>query len=176
VVVGEHVRVPFQVTRALREVAEVSTREGIVFMRRYLIHDGTGVVEWTPTSAGRAVLRIRVLGLQDQRVSATVRMVVAPGRNGLQPPKLMLLEVPDVGTVGRAGTFAFRADRCREVVARIQGSDEEDVRVWRFPCPANPAQFTWTPASPGRYQFTVSAVGRDTTTEATTGFTVEPSA
>jgi uncharacterized protein len=176
VVVGEHVRVPFQVTRALREVAEVSTREGIVFMRRYLIHDGTGVVEWTPTSAGRAVLRIRVLGLQDQRVSATVRMVVAPGRNGLQPPKLMLLEVPDVGTVGRAGTFAFRADRCREVVARIQGSDEEDVRVWRFPCPANPAQFTWTPASPGRYQFTVSAVGRDTTTEATTGFTVEPAA
>jgi hypothetical protein len=62
------------------------------------------------------------------------------------------------------------------VVARIQGSDEEDVRVWRFPCPANPAQFTWTPASPGRYQFTVSAVGRDTTTDATTGFTVEPSA
>jgi hypothetical protein len=172
-VVGQHVRVPFEVERGLREVAEVSTREGIVFSRRFLIRDGIGIVGWTPKSAGLAVLRIKVLGHQGQRVSTTLRIPVSPGRNGVPPPTLALLEVPDSGAIGEESSFAFRAEHCSEAVAQIEGPGDA-VQVWRFACPARPAAFTWTPAEPGAYRFTASAVGRDTTVQTSTGLTVEP--
>ena len=66
-VVGGPVRVSFEVANALRESVQVSTRGGEELLRRYLIRNGTGFVEWTPTSAGRAMLLIRVRGREGQR-------------------------------------------------------------------------------------------------------------
>jgi uncharacterized protein len=173
-VVGRPVRFSFEATHALNASVEVSTRGGIVFTRRYLIRDGTGFVEWTPRTAGPAVLRIRAHGHQGQTARETLRIAVAPRPEAASPPTVTLLQVPDAATVGRASEFAFRADGCRAALARIEGPGD-DVRVWRFPCPARRARFAWTPTSPGRYLFSAIARGRGITTQATSRLTAERS-
>ena len=75
-VVGGPVRVSFEVANALRESVQVSTRGGEELIRRYLIRNGTGFVEWTPTSAGRAMLLIRVRGREGQRARERVQIDV----------------------------------------------------------------------------------------------------
>jgi hypothetical protein len=75
-VVGGPVRVSFEVANALRESVQVSTRGGEELTRRYLIRNGTGFVEWTPTSAGRAMLLIRVRGREGQRARERVQIDV----------------------------------------------------------------------------------------------------
>ena len=75
-VAGRPVRVSFEVANALRESVQVSTRGGEELLRRYLIRNGTGFVEWTPTSAGRAMLLIRVRGREGQRARERVQIDV----------------------------------------------------------------------------------------------------
>jgi hypothetical protein len=157
-VVGRPVRVLFKVTHTRDGWAKVSTRSGVVFLRRYLIRDGTGVVEWTPTEAGKAVLLIRANGHQGQTASERLRIAVARAPEAATPPTVTILKVPDVATVGRAVEVAFRADGCHAAVARIEGPGD-DVRSWRFPCPARMARFAWTPTSPGRHLLTILARG-----------------
>lgn len=75
--VGRSVRISFEVTNALRESVEISTRGGDELARRYRIHRGTGFVEWTPTSAGKATLLIRVRGREGQSTQKRLRIDVA---------------------------------------------------------------------------------------------------
>jgi uncharacterized protein len=166
-VVGRPVRFSFHVKHAIDASVEVSTRGGIAFTRRYLIRDGTGLVAWTPTTAGPAVLLIRARGHQGQTESRKVHIAVTPGPEAASAPTVTLLRMPEVATVGRASVFALRADGCRVAVARIEGADE-GARVWRFPCPAPRARFAWTPTSPGRYRLTTIARGGGTSTQAVT--------
>jgi uncharacterized protein len=76
-VVGQPVRVSFEVTNALRESVVVATRGGDELTRRYLIRSGTGFVEWTPTSAGQATLLIQVRGRQGQSAQERLRIDVS---------------------------------------------------------------------------------------------------
>jgi hypothetical protein len=169
-VAGEPVRLVFRVRNAVREAAEVSTRSGIVFSRLYRIRDGTGVLTWTPRTAGRAVVVVRVVGRQGQAARELARIDVAPPPETppVPPvPSVALLDVPRTATVGVRSEVAFRAEDCRAATARIEGPDEE-VEVWRFGCPAARATFTWTPAAPGRYRLTTTARGGGTTVQAST--------
>jgi hypothetical protein len=59
--VGRRLTIAFTTADALDELAQIATREG-TFTRRYLIRNGTGVIEWIPTRAGRAVVHVRVRG------------------------------------------------------------------------------------------------------------------
>jgi uncharacterized membrane protein (UPF0182 family) len=163
--VGRPVRFTFKVADGLSEVAEVSTRDG-TFTRRYRIRKGTGFVEWTPTAAGPAALRIRVRGRQGQTASDSVRLTVARGR-GEGTPAVTPLEVPDRATVGRATKFAFSAAGSRMVVARIAGAGGQ-AREWRFARPAGQVAFAWTPTQPGSYRLTVSARSNGGTVTETT--------
>jgi uncharacterized protein len=171
VVVGRPVRLTFAVTHAVNASAEVSTRSGIVFTRLYTIRNGTGVIDWTPKSPGEAVLLIRVGGHQGQTVRKKVRIDVAPGPKTTPPPTVTITHAPDLATVGKPADFAFSADGCDVASAQIEGASGE-VRVWRFPCPADKAAFTWTPAKPGDYVLKVVARGPDSTTQVVTPLTV----
>ena len=173
-VVGRPVRVSFKVSERRRRAGhQVSTRSGIVFSRRYLIRDGTGVVKWTPKSPGSAVLLIRARGHQGQTASASLRL------DGRTPPRRRHASdrdpAPGAGDARRSDArrpFAFRADGLPTAVARIEGSWGRDSAIWRFPCPAPRARFTWTPTSPGRYSGHAIAHGDGTTAQATTQLTV----
>jgi hypothetical protein len=146
-------------------VAEVSTRDG-TFTRRYRIRKGTGFVEWTPTTAGPAELRIRARGREGQTARDSARFTVAAGRRAVAPA-VTLLQVPDRATVGRKSGIAFRVARSRVVTARIAGHGGE-ARVWRFVRPARRVAFAWTPTQPGSYRLTVSARSSGGTTTQTT--------
>jgi len=163
--VGRPVRFRFAVADALSEVAEVSTRDG-TFTRRYRIRKGTGFVEWTPTTAGPAELRVRVRGREGQTATDSARLIVAPGRRAVAPA-VTLLQVPDRATVGRRSEIAFGVGGSRLVVARIAG-DGGDTRVWRFARPDGRVSFAWTPTEPGNYRLTISAQASDGTTTQTT--------
>jgi len=163
--VGRPVRFRFAVADALSEVAEVSTRDG-TFTRRYRIRKGTGFVEWTPTTAGPAELRVRVRGREGQTATDSARLTVAPGRRAVAPA-VTLLRVPDRATVGRRSEIAFGVGGSRLVVARIAG-DGGDTRVWRFARPDGRVSFAWTPTEPGNYRLTISAQASDGTTTQTT--------
>jgi uncharacterized protein len=173
--VGERVRIPFHLKHALTATATISTRTGIVFSREYLLHQGTGVVRWTPKRPGTAVLRIKAHGRQGQTATKRVRIIVAPRLEPPRPPappSVELLVFPEVATVGEPVKFAFRADDCSAAVARIEGPGET-VLTWRFPCPARKAKFAWTPTVPGRYLLTLLARSADTTAKVTTSLTVD---
>ena len=149
------VRFSFQVADALDELAEVSTRDG-TFTRRYRLRNGTGFVEWTPTTAGPAVLRVRARGRQGQTASDTARLTVAPGRShgrsdGDAPPACRIARPS--GAKPRSPSASTGS---RVVVARIAG-DGGEARVWRFARPAGRVAFAWTPTRPGSYRLTVSA-------------------
>jgi uncharacterized membrane protein (UPF0182 family) len=173
-VVGRPVRVSFKVTGGVDEQVQVSTRSGIVFSRAFLIRDGTGDITWTPTSPGRADLLIRANGHQGQTASASLRLTVAPRPPAVTPPTVTLVKVPEHATVGRAAVVRFQATDCDEALARIEAPGGE-TRIWRFPCPASRARFTWTPTSPGRYLLSAIAHGDGTTARATTRLIVEGS-
>jgi uncharacterized protein len=78
-VVGRSITFKFKVGHALNEVAQISTPDG-TFTRRYLLRDGTGFLEWTPTQAGWAVVRVRARGRQEQTAEDASRLTVAPAR------------------------------------------------------------------------------------------------
>jgi hypothetical protein len=166
-VVGRPVRVLFKVKHSVGAVVEVATRGGVEFTRRYLIRGGTGVVEWTPRTAGRAVLRIRAGGRQGQSSSDLARITVARAPRVAPPPTVTLLETPHVATVGRDYEIVFRATECRDAVARIDTRGEQQS-VWRFRCTARPIKFVWSPTRPGSSLLTVSARARRGATSQTT--------
>jgi uncharacterized membrane protein (UPF0182 family) len=169
-VVGRRIRFSFKARHALDELAQISTKEGTL-TRRYLIRDDTGVIEWTPTRAGRVVVYVRARGRQGQLAEDKVRLTVVRARR--RAPTVDLSEVPDRVTVGREAEIAFSVAGSRVAVARI-AREGQDVRVWRFARPAGRVAFAWTPARPGRYRITVSARSRGaTTTQMTTQLTVE---
>ena len=155
-VVGEPLLVKFEVRHALDATAKVSTVSGVEFTRRYVIRDGTAVVEWTPEAPGEAVLLVTAHGRQGQIVQKRARIDVAPSPETRPPPTVAILQLPEELTVGVPSEFAFSADGCREAVARIEGPGDE-VRLWRFPCPASRASFTWTPTGPGAHRLIVIA-------------------
>jgi uncharacterized protein len=155
-VVGRAVRVSFEVTNSRREIVNVSTREGVL-ERRYLIRNGTGLVEWTPQTPGPAVIRITTHGGQGQTATERVRLSVASGFRQ-EPPTVTLLQVPEVATVGRESEIVFRVSGARVVAARI-GGDGGDARVWRFASPPRTVSFPWRPNRPDNYQLTVTARG-----------------
>ncbi len=169
--VGRRMTVSFKAAHALDELAEISTREG-TFSRRYLIRNGTGLIEWIPMRAGRAIVHVRARGRQGQTAEDTARITVAPARRA-PAPTVTVVRVPDAATVGRESEIAFRVTGARAAVARIAG-DGPDVRVWRFARPRGTVAFAWTPTRPGRYRLTVSAQSRDgTMAQATTQLTAE---
>jgi uncharacterized protein len=171
-VVGRPVRFSFEVANALGELARVSTRDG-TFMRRYLIHHGSGILEWTPMAAGRAVLHVRARGRQGQTATASARVTVARDSR-LEAPTVTLHQVPDGAIVGRRSEITFRATGSRAVVARITGDGGEE-RVWRFASPTGRVAFDWTPTRPGEYQLTVRAqASGGTTTQMATHLTAKP--
>ena len=153
-VVGRPVRFTFRVKDALSEVAEIATREG-TSTRRYLIRNRIGVIRWTPTAPGPAVLRVRARGRQGQTAVDTARITVRPGPRAVAPT-VTLLQVPDSATVGRGSEIAFQVAGSRVVVARI-ADDRGEARVWRFPRATGRVAFAWIPTRPGAYQLTVGA-------------------
>jgi uncharacterized protein len=155
-VVGRAVRVSFEVTNSRREVVNVSTREGVL-ERRYLIRNGTGLIEWTPQAPGPAVIRITTHGRQGQTATETARLSVASGVRP-NPPTVALVQVPDAATVGRESEIVLRVSGARLVVARIVG-DGGEARVWRFASPLRTVSFAWKPGRPGDYLLTVTARG-----------------
>jgi uncharacterized membrane protein (UPF0182 family) len=170
-VVGRPVRFSFEAADALDELAQISTRGGTL-TRRYLIRNDTGFIEWTPQTAGPAVVHIRARGRQGQTADDTAKLTVARGPR-VAAPTATLLQVPDVATVGSASEIAFEVTRSRVAVARIAG-DGGEVRVWRFVRPTGRVGFAWTPTRPGAYRLTIGAQGSDgTTTQAATRLTVE---
>jgi hypothetical protein len=170
-VVGRRVRFSFKAGHALNQLAQISTREG-TFTRRYLLRNGTGLLEWTPTRAGPAVVHLHARGRQGQTARDTVRLTVAPARRRVAP-KVTLVREPDGATVGREYEIAFRVTGSRGAVARIAG-DGGDVRVWRFVRPTGRVAFAWTPTRPGRYRLTISARSRGgTMTQTATQLTAE---
>jgi hypothetical protein len=162
--VGRPIRLSFKVANALDEVAEVAARDG-TSTRRYRIRDGTGFVEWTPTTAGPAELRVRARGREGQTASASARLIVVPGPR-LRAPAVTLLTVPDRASVGRESELAFSATDADEVTARIAG-ERGEARVWRFVRPAGRVAFAWTPGQAGDYRLTVRARSSDGTTTQT---------
>jgi uncharacterized membrane protein (UPF0182 family) len=170
-VVGRRIRLSFKTEHALDQLAQISTREG-TFTRRYLIRNGTGIIDWIPTRAGRAVVHVRARGRQGQTADDAARLTVAPERR-TPPPEVTLVRVPHGATVGRAYEIAFQVTGSREAVARIAG-DARDVRVWRFARPTGRVAFAWTPTRPGRYRLIVSAHSRGgTMTQTATQLTAE---
>ena len=170
-VVGRRVRFSFKAAHALSQVAQISTPVG-TFTRRFRIRHGIGLIEWTPQTAGPAVIRIRVRGRQGQTAIDTVRVNVARGRR-VAAPTVTLLHVPRVATVGRESRIAFQVARSRLAVARIAGEGRQ-ARVWRFVRPAGRVAFAWTPTRPGNYRLTVSAHSRGgTTTQTSTRLTAK---
>jgi excisionase family DNA binding protein len=163
--VGRPVRLSFKVAHALSQLAEVSTRDG-TFTRSYRIRKGTGFIEWTPTTAGPAQLRIRARGDEGQTASDSATFTVAPGRR-VVAPAVTLLQVPGRATVGRESEVAFSVARSRVVIARIAG-DGGQARVWRFVRPAGRVALAWTPTRPGSYRLTVIARSSGGTTTRTT--------
>jgi uncharacterized protein len=155
-VAGRAVRVSFEVTNSRREVVNVSTREGVL-ERRYLIRDGTGLIEWTPQTPGPAVIRITAHGGQGQMAVERVTLSVAPGVRE-NPPTVSLVQVPEVATVGRDSEIVFRVSGARAAAARISGGGREG-RVWRFANPPPTVSFAWNPGRPGDYLLTVTARG-----------------
>ena len=85
-VVGQPLRVSFEAANALDVIAEVSTRAGVEFTRRYLVRNGSGLVEWTPRTAGPAELVIRARGRQGQIARETLRITVEAGPRKMPPP------------------------------------------------------------------------------------------
>lgn len=156
-VVGRRVTFTFDAARAVEQRARISTREG-TFTRRYLIRDGTGLIEWTPTQAGRAVVDVRARGRDGQTAADTARVTVVPAR-GASAPAVTLVRVPRTASVGREAEIAFRVTGSRSAVARIEGAGG-DARVWRFARAAGSVAFGWTPTRPGRYRLVVSAQSR----------------
>jgi uncharacterized protein len=170
-VVGRRMTVSFKAGHALDELAQISTREG-TFTRRYLIRNGTGLIEWIPTRAGRAVVHVRARGRQGQTAEDRARVTVAPARR-TPAPTVTVVRVPEAATVGRESEIAFRVTGSRGAVARIAG-DGRDVRVWRFARPTGRVAFAWMPTRPGRYRLTVSAQSRGgTMTQTATQLTAE---
>src|SRR6185503_17004779 len=108
-VVGQPVRVSFEVTNALSESAEVFTPGGEEVARGYLIRTGTGFVEWTPTSAGRATLLIRVRGREGQGARTRLRIDVTRAARA----SASTAPVPDSvsATIARAKTALNRVER-----------------------------------------------------------------
>jgi hypothetical protein len=154
-VVGRLVRISFTVAHGRHASVRVATRSGIEFTRRYLLRDHVGVLKWIPENPGRAVLLLRARGRQGQIATARLRLHVRPHAS-TAPPSIELLRVPGGLVPGTPATFVLRADDCRVAVARIRGP-EDDVQVWRFPCPVQNGSFDWTPASAGRYELTLVA-------------------
>jgi hypothetical protein len=170
-VVGRPVRFAFEVADALDEVAEISTRGG-TFTRRYRIRDDTGFIDWTPQTAGPAVLHIRARGRQGQTADVRAKLTVARGPR-VAAPTATVLQLPEGATVGSASEIAFEVTGSRLAVARIAGEDGE-VRAWRFVRPTGRLGFAWTPTRPGAYRLTVGAQGSDgMTTQTAARLTVE---
>ncbi|MGD9960151.1 UPF0182 family protein [Nocardioides sp.] len=170
-VVGRPVRVDFAVRNAVDATATISTRAGIVLTRRYELADGPGVVVWTPDASGPAVLTIRVRGTQDQVTTKRLVIQVEPV-DSVTPPTVALVRVPPTFTEGEPASFAFQADGCQSALARIRGPGEE-VRVWRFPCPAAPGRFSWTPTAAGPIVLTILARGQETSSQTSIPLIVE---
>src|SRR3954465_11531413 len=169
-VVGRRVRFSFKVRHALNELVQISTQEG-TFTRRYLLRDDTGVLDWTPTRAGRVVVYVRARGRQGQAAEDKAQLTVARPRS--KGPTVTLSGVPDSATVGRESQIAFHVAGSLVAVARI-ARDGRDVRVWRFAHPTGRVTFAWTPTRPGRYSIPVSARSPGaTTTPTATQLTVE---
>jgi uncharacterized protein len=170
-VVGRRITISFKTGRALDQLAQISTREG-TFTRRYLIRHGTGIIDWIPTRAGRAVVHVRARGRQGQTAEDTARLTVAPARR-TRGPRVTLVRVPDAATVGSESEIAFRVTGSRGTVARIAG-DGGDIRVWRFARRTGRVAFAWTPTRPGRYRLIVSAQSSGgTITQTATQLTAE---
>jgi len=135
-VVGQPVRVSFEVTNALRESVEVSTRGGEELSRRYLIRSGTGFVDWTPTSAGQATLLIRVRGREGQSVRKRLQIDVT----GAVRASASTAPVPDSvsTTIERAKTALKRVER-RFANHRYEKAPEALGAVRRYVVQANRA-------------------------------------
>jgi hypothetical protein len=162
-VVGRRVRFSFKARHALDELVQISTQEG-TFTRRYLLHDDTGFVDWTPTRTGRVVVYVRARGRQAQVTEVKARLTVVPAPR--RAPTVNLSEVPDSVPVARQAEIAFRVAGSRSAVAWL-ARDGRIVGSWRFARPAGRVAFAWTPTQPGRYRIIVSARSRDAATTRT---------
>ena len=116
-VVGRPVRVSFGVANALRESVEVSTRGGVELLRRYLIRNGTGFVDWTPTSAGQATLLIRVRGRQGQSARGMFRIDVARAPRSTASPATL---PESVSPAALPKSVSITIERARTALVRVE--------------------------------------------------------
>ena len=107
--VGRPVRVSFDVTNSRDVTAQVSTRAGIEFTRRFLIREGTGVVAWIPSIAGPAEVLIRARGQQGQTTRTTVRIAVARAPRSTASPAALPQSV--AAPIESANTALTRVER-----------------------------------------------------------------
>jgi uncharacterized protein len=131
-VVGRPVRVSFEVANGLHESAQVSTRGGEEVSRSYRIRNGTGFVQWTPESAGEALLIIRVRGRQNQSARASLRIDVVrgsgPGDSGDQPETV---PVPDAVAVPVRQAKAALSEAETSFASRQYDRAPESLRALR---------------------------------------------
>ena len=160
--VGEPVVVRFAVAHGVGQVAEISTREGIVFERRFDLRDGQGVVEWVPETPGRAELVIRARGTEGQSTSRRWELEVAPS-TAVTVPAIEMVRAPRRGVVGEETRFEFRADGCLRAEVSVADSTGAVGQEWTLPCPAHPAEVVWRPTTPGVHVLTFLARGEGTT-------------
>lgn len=159
--VGHPLRLFFRVENGVHVLAQVSTRSGVVFSRRYLIHDGIGLLRWTPKTAGPADLVIKARGGQGQKAIARLHLLVSARESGPQAPTVTLTRLPKGVTVGAEATIGFDAANCSVAVVRMQ--DPSGVtNSWRVPCTSGSEHVDWSPSKAGNYQLTITANGGGT--------------
>jgi uncharacterized protein len=159
VVVGRPVRAWFSLRHGVGAVAEIAGRGGVEVTRRYRIGRGRGFVEWTPTTPGRVVFRVRARGHEAQVASRSAGIEVRRAPRVARAPSVTLVSVPRVATPGRASAIVFRAAGCVDADARIAGP-RGTRSAWRFRCREHPLRLAWSPSGPGRYALTLSAHAR----------------
>ncbi len=134
-VVGQPVRVSFEVANALSESASVSTRGGEGVVRRYLIRNGTGFVEWTPAGAGQVTLLIRVRGRQGQSAKAKLRLEVSraarPNPASATVPNSVTLPTQQAARALKQAERLIADHRYREAQGSLAVLSQSVVRVNR---------------------------------------------
>jgi hypothetical protein len=75
-VVGDPVRIDFEVTNAATETVRIESRDGSTLTWKRQVHAGRGAVNWVPQEPGPARLRIIVRGADGQAVEQVTNLTV----------------------------------------------------------------------------------------------------
>jgi uncharacterized membrane protein (UPF0182 family) len=171
--VGRPIRLLFNAAHGHRATARVSSHAGIVFIRHYLLHNGSGVLRWTPNTPGRVHIVIGLTGHQGQTASTALTLHVDPRPPTPAPPSAEFVKLPTTLTVGVPSRITITADNCTTAITTLLGPNGE-THSWTSPCPVRNASFVWTPTQAGQLRASVRAGGPgDRTAEHTVLLTID---